>query len=256
VQRCLLLLVSLAGLAWGLDTKQLRPRGYVNDFANVLDARGAQLLEAYCAEVEGATQAQFAIVTVRSLEGDPIEDIAVKLFEEWGIGKKGADEGLLLLLAIEDRKYRAEVGYGLEPIINDAFAGDVWRSVRPVLRQGDYASALHAAARQFGERVAEAKGVPIGGERIPRGGGGKSVGGGIIIALVILFIVLSLLGRGRRGGGGAGDLLAGMLLGSMMGRGRGGWSHGGFGGSGGFGGGGFGGFGGGRSGGGGASGGW
>lgn len=254
----LVLFLVLGGAASALDTKQLQPRGYVNDFAGVLDARGAQELEAYCGDVERATQAQFAVVTVPSLEGEPIEDVAVRLFEQWGIGKKGTDEGLLVLLAIEDRKYRVEVGYGLEPIINDAFAGDVMRSVRPILRQGDYTSALHAAARQFGERIAAAKGVSIGGEPVRRPQSSRASGAAGLVALLILMIVLSLLAHPARNRSNA-DLLAGMLLGSMMGRNRGGiWSHGGFGGGEGFRGGfgGFGGFGGGRSGGGGASGGW
>ena len=82
-------------------------------------------IDRYCAALEQATGAQFAVVTVKSLEGDPIEDTANKLYREWGVGKKGSNEGLLLLLSIEDKKQRAEVGYGLEPIIPDGYAGGV-----------------------------------------------------------------------------------------------------------------------------------
>ena len=258
--RFVLLFLATAVLALGLDTTTLKPRGYVNDFAGALDARGNQTLETYCAAVEQATQAQIAIVIVKSLDGDPIEDVAVKLFKEWGIGKKGTDEGLLLIMAIQDRKYRAEVGYGLEPIITDGYAGDVWRSVKPILRQGDYGGALYAAVRQFGDRIAGSKGVSIGGQPIPRRARQNPAGsfGGAVLGFLMLLFFLAVLSGGRRGGGGggAGSLLTGMLLGSMMGRGRGdsGWGGGGFGGGGG--GGGFGGFGGGGSGGGGASGGW
>jgi len=260
VTRSVLLSVATATLALGLDTTQLKPRGYVNDFAGALDARGAQVLETYCAQVEQATQAQIAIVIVKSLDDDPIEDVAVKLFKEWGIGKKGTDEGLLLIMAIQDRKYRAEVGYGLEPIITDGYAGDVWRSVKPILRQGDYSGALYAAVRQFGDRIAASKGVSIAGQPIPRRTRQSPSGsfGGAVLGFLMLMFFLAIIRGGRRGGGGggAGSLLTGMLLGSMMGRGRGdsGWGGGGFGGGGG--GGGFGGFGGGGSGGGGASGGW
>jgi len=261
VTRFVLLFVTTAVLALGLDTTTLKPRGYVNDFAGALDARGAQTLETYCAAVEQATQAQIAIVIVKSLDDDPIEYVAEKLFKEWGIGKKGTDEGLLLIMAIQDRKYRAEVGFGLEPIITDGYAGDVWRSVKPILRQGDYGGALYAAVRQFGDRIAGSKGVSIGGQPIPRRTRQNPAGsfGGAVLGFLMLLFFLAVLSGGRRGGGGggAGSLLTGMLLGSMMGRGRGdsGWGGGGFGGGGG-GGGGFGGFGGGGSGGGGASGGW
>src|SRR5271167_2739672 len=105
-----------ATATFALDTSKLQPHGYVNDFAGVLDARSAQALEAYCGNVEQATGAQIAIVLVKSLEGDPIDDVANRLYRQWGIGKKGKDEGILLLLAIEDHKQRAEIGYGLEPI--------------------------------------------------------------------------------------------------------------------------------------------
>jgi uncharacterized protein len=251
----------LSAPAFGLDTSKLKPTGYVNDFAHVLNAQGAAALEAYCGEVERATGVQMAIVLVDSLDDDSIEDAANKLYHEWGIGKKGKDEGLLLLLAIKDHKQRAEVGYGLEPIVTDGFSGGVLRSIRPILRQGDYGGALLAAAQQFGGHIAEAKGVALEGQprnvRQTRQGGGPSIGT-LIFGLVMFVLFMRLIGGGRGGGGGTG-FLAGMLLGNLMGGGRrGGWGGGGFGGydGGGGGGGGFGGFGGGDSGGGGASGSW
>jgi len=249
--------------AFGLDTSKLKPTGYVNDFAHVLDPAGTAKLEAYCGAVERATGAQFAIVLVDSLEDDPIENVANTLYREWGIGKKGTDEGLLLLLAVKDRKQRAEVGYGLEPLITDGFSGGVLRSIRPILRQGDYADALYAAVQQFGARIAEAKGVTIEGQprtvrRTSRNGGGPGFGT-LIFGVIMFLLFMRMMGGGRRGGGGGGTgFLAGMLLGNLLGGGRrgGGWDGGGgFGGydGGGGGGGGFGGFGGGDSGGGGAS---
>ena len=255
--------------AVGLDTSKLKPTGYVNDFAHVIDARSAAQIEAYCGNVERATGAQFAIVTVDSLEDDPVEDVAVRLFKEWGIGKKGTDEGLLLILAIKDHKNRIEVGYGLEPVITDGYAGGVLRGIRPILRQGNYGGALMAAAQQLGQHVAEAKGVTIEGQPLRQtrsrdSGGGVGIFGIFFFFLIVAFLIRLLSGRGgsgRPGGGGSGmgGLLTGMILGNMMGGGRrGGWGGGGFGGGGfgGGGGGGFGGFGGGGSGGGGASGGW
>lgn len=241
------LLALFAATGWALDTSKLKPRGYVNDFANALDPRGAQALEAYCGQVEAATGAQIAIVLVPSLEGEPIEDVAVRLFQQWGIGKKGKDEGILILLAIKDRKQRAEIGYGLEGDIPDGFAGGVLRGIRPILAQGNYSGALLAATQQFGQRIAQAKSVQIGNGPPPENYMPAEPKGipwpVIIIGLIILFAIL-------RGGGGG--FLTGMILGNLLGGGgRDRWGGGGFGGGGG--GGGFGGFGGGSSGGGGAS---
>ncbi len=254
-------LAALAALfspvLFGLDTSKLKPSGYVNDFAHVLSAGSAASLEAYCANVDRVAGVQMAIVTVDSLEGDPVEDVANRLFREWGIGKKGKDEGMLILLSVKDRKDRAEIGYGLEPIIPDGYAGGVLRGVRPILRQGNYGGALLAAAQQFGQRIAEQKGVDLGVTALPRDHTVTHRNNIPVLPLLFgIFAVIWLIGRltgGGRGGGGGTGFLTGMLLGNMMGRG-GGWGGGGFGGGGG--GGGFGGFGGGDSGGGGSSGDW
>jgi uncharacterized protein len=262
------LAIFFCAFACALDTSKLKPTGYVNDFAHVIDARSAAELEAYSGNVERATGVQFAFVTVDTLDDEPVEDVANRLFSQWGIGKKGTNEGLLVLLAIKDHKNRVEVGYGLEPIVPDGYAGGVLRGIRPILRQGNYGGALLAAAEQFGQRIAEAKGVAIEGQPRPQTGSRDSGGGGGLFGIIIAFALLMLFlrgigGRGGPGGGsGAGGFLTGMLLGNLLGRGagRGGdWGGGGFGGGGwggGGGGGGFGGFGGGSSGGGGASGGW
>jgi len=253
--------LALAALpAWGLDTKALKPTGYVNDFSNTLDASSKQTLEAYCANLERVTGVQMAIVLVPTLDGEPIEDAANRLYREWGIGKKGKDEGILIMLAVKDRKSRAEIGYGVEPIINDGAAGGILRQIRPILQQGNYGGALLAAAEQMGTTIAQSKGVELGGPEPLRRTGRMVRRPSIPFPLILLglFFLLWLMGRGGRGGSGTG-FLTGMLLGNMMG-GRSGWGGGGFGGydggGGGGGGGGFGGFGGGDSGGGGASGGW
>src|SRR5580658_5580159 len=95
---------ALASLAFGLDTSKLKPTGYVNDFAHVLTPQGQQRLEAYCANLERVTGVQMAIVLVDSLDGDPVEDVANTLYRQWGIGKKGKDEGVLLFFAVKDHK--------------------------------------------------------------------------------------------------------------------------------------------------------
>jgi uncharacterized protein len=249
----------LATPAFALDITKLNPAGYVNDFAHAIDAASKQRLEAYCGTLERTAGAQMAIVTVDTLDGDDSADVASKLYHQWGIGKKPADEGVLILFAIKDKKDRAEIGYGLEATITDADAGAVMRGLRPILRQGTYGPAAFAAAQQFGNQIANAKGVTLPGvDPRVRTRTQVSRGPSIPWPLVVIgiFFIFSLLGRMGGGGGGGGftGFLTGMFLGNMMGRGGGSWGGGGFGGSSGSGGGGgFGGFGGGDSGGGGSS---
>lgn len=241
-----------------LDISKLHPTGYVDDFAHVFDARSAQSLTDYCGAIERLTGVQMAVVTIDSLDGDEIADVSNKLYHQWGIGKKPKDEGLLILFAIKDRKDRAEIGYGLEPVITDADAGAVMRSIRPILRQGSYGPAALAAAQEFADKIGESKGIqipaPFARPSGPRTYASHRSSIPWPLIVIAIFFILSLVGRGGFGGGGFTGFLTGMFLGNMMGRG-GGWGGGGFGGSGGRGGdsGGFGGFGGGDSGGGGAS---
>ncbi len=247
----------LAASAFGIDITKLKPVGYVNDFAHVIDAANADRLTAYCGILERATGAQMAIVTVDSLDGDDVTDVANKLYHQWGIGKKPNDEGVLIFFAIKDKKDRAEIGYGLEPVITDGDAGSIMRGLRPILRQGSYGPAALAAAQELGAKIAASKNVELPVDARVRTRTVVSRGPSIPWPLIVIgiFFILSLLGRmGGGGGGGFTGFLTGMFLGNMMGRG-GGWGGGGFGGSsgGGGGGGGFGGFGGGDSGGGGAS---
>jgi uncharacterized protein len=231
----------------------------VTDLAGVIRADKTAELEALGTELEQKTGAQLAIVTVRSLEGQSVEYYAVDLFRQLGIGAKKDNRGVLLLVAPNDRKYRIEVGYGLEPVINDARAGDAGRAMVPSLRQGDYGSAIEAGAWQLAKYIADDAHVTLSGQppmrRVRQTNRGSSIG--IFWFIVGLIILFSFLGRssGTRMGGGGGSGLLWFLLGMMANssRGsRGGWGGGGFGG----GGGGFGGFGGGSSGGGGASGSW
>jgi uncharacterized protein len=256
-------LLACALTAAALDLTALKPQGYVSDFAGVVDAASREALEAYLKQVESATGAQIALVTLKTLDGEPIEDVANALFRQWGIGRKETHEGILLLLVIEDRKSRLEVGYGLEPYIPDGFAGSVLREMRPALRAGHYGEALLAAAETIGARIAQAKGAqlepgPAAERRRPVA---EPVPWGALAGLLVLFLWLAALGGRshyrRRGFVRGGDLLTGILIGNLLGRGsigyrgRSGGGFGGFDSSGGFGG-----FGGGDSGGGGASSNW
>ncbi len=246
-------LALACGPACAVDWTALKPQGYVSDFANVIDAQSKAELENYCTRVEQQTGVQMAMVTIESLSGEPIEDVANAIYRAWGVGKKGKDEGIMLLLSVGDRRDKLEVGYGLEPLLPDGFDGEVLRAMRPALRQKQYGEAMRAAAATIGSRIAQAKGVTLDVALARRFQPEPERGlpwGTIITALFVLFFVLR--GGSGRGGGG---FLPGLLLGSALGGGRrGGWSSGSDGGfGGGDSGGGFGGFGGGDSGGGGAS---
>ena len=238
-----LALVVCAAGAQAVDWKTLQPQGYVSDFAGVIPQSSRAPLEAYCAAVEQSTGAQMALVTIPSLEDEPIEDVANTIFRAWGVGLKGKNEGILMLLAIHDRRSRLEVGYGLEPILPDGLSGSMLRQMRPALRQGDYGDAMLAAAETIGSAIAQAKHVTITAslQRRYRPSASDSIPWPLIVGGIILLVWLLSAG-GRRGGGSGGGILTGMILGNLIG---GSW--------GGRGGGGFGGFGGGDSGGGGAS---
>ena len=99
------------------------PTNYVNDFAGVLSPQTLASLNALCAQVDRQAHAQIALVTIKSLDGEPIENFATALEDKWKVGKKGTDRGLLVIFATTDRKYRIEVGYGLEGILPDARVG-------------------------------------------------------------------------------------------------------------------------------------
>jgi len=239
----------------------LRPSNYVNDFAGVLDAATQARLNDLCFQVEQKAHAQIAVVTVKSLDGQDAVSYAVALYQKWGIGKKGSDRGVLILLATQDRKYWTTVGYGLEPILPDGKVGGFGREAVPLLRNGDYAGAVTLMTVRVASVIAQDAGVtlenqpPLAATRHqPAPSGGVWAAIAIFVLFFIVISILSAIFRGGRGGGGLGFLL-GLLLGSGgFGGGRGGYGGGGFGGGGG--GGGFGGFGGGSTGGGGAGGSW
>jgi uncharacterized protein len=243
--------VCFAALAFGVDWKALKPEGYVSDFARVIDAQSKAALEQYAARVEQATGIQMALVTLRTLEGEPIEDVANTIFRAWGVGHKGKNDGIMLLLSVGDRRSRLEVGYELEPILPDGFAGSILRDMRPALRQGQYGEAMMAAAQTIGTTIAKAKNVSLDAQ-LPQRRRPTSTSIPWPVILGGVFLLFWLMRSGGRRGGGGGGFLTGMILGNLMSRsgysGRGGGGFGGFDSGGGFGG-----FGGGDSGGGGAS---
>ena len=263
------LLFALSSFAPAEKIADISPQGYVTDLAQVVDPATKAKLETLCAEVEQKTGAQIAVVTINSLDGRSKEDYAADLYKHLGVGSKKENRGVLLLLVPKERQYRIEVGYGLEPVINDARAGDIGREMVPDLRQQDYSAALLVGTTRIAQLIAADKGVQLNGvpSNQARAPASQSAWWVPWLIFAIVFIVIPALsrlvrgsGRGPRSGGG-GSALPWLLMGSALG-GRGGSWGGGFGGSsggysgggGGFGG--FGGFGGGMSGGGGSGGSW
>jgi uncharacterized protein len=250
----------------------LKPSNYVNDFAGVLDAATVASLNSVARQVDEKAKAQIAVVTVKSTDGEDVVAYAVDLYQKWGIGKKGSDRGVLILFAVQDRKYWTTVGYGLEPILPDGKVGGFGREAVPLLRNNDYSGAASLVTLRVSNVIAQDAGVTLEGAQAPEQPQPFTVPNagpvGVFVLIAIVVVVLLVLRGIFRGGGGRGGgsgilsgLLWGMLFNSLGSRGggsSGGWGGGSSWGGGGFGGGGggFGGFGGGSTGGGGAGGSW
>jgi uncharacterized protein len=231
------------------------PTGYVNDFAGVLSPSTKYNLESLCTQVDRQANAQIAVVTIKTLDDDQsIDDFAVRLEEKWKVGRKGTDRGVLVLFVMNPKKYRIEVGYGLEGILNDGKVGEIGRTMVPAASQGDFNTAIPLGVQQIARVIASDAGValyqpqPVHQYHRQQAAPVQLnlfeilIGGGVIL-LILFFLV-------KTGNTGILFFLLGSLMGGGGGRGRrGGWGDGDGGGGGGFGG-----FGGGGSGGGGASG--
>jgi uncharacterized protein len=264
---CLATGVLLSGQAAPAPTS-LKATGYVNDFAQVLDAGTRATLEQRAEELNRQIKVQVAMVTVATTGGADAGEYSLELAQHWGIGNRNAgadkDTGILIFIAVKDHKYFTQVGYGMENYITDADAGSWMRQLVPELRSGNFGAVFNGmldqiertlAARMPGA-AAQLQSVPPPADNADegrsRGGGRGGNNWGFLIFFAAIWIVGSLASRGR--GGGMGGCWWPLLFMNMGGGGnyRGGGWGGGFGG----GGGGFGGFGGGGFGGGGAGGGW
>lgn len=244
------MLFTIDGQAQNIIAKP-NPATLVTDAAGVLTAEQKQALENKLVAIDDTSSNQIAVVIISSLDGYPKEEYANKLFRDWGIGNKKTNNGILLLIAIEDRQIRIEVGYGLEGAIPDITALNIIdNDIKPAFKAGNYYEGIDKAT----DDIAKAA---VGEYKVKKAkkSKGKGSGGLFVLILIIIFVVLRN-GRGggsNIGGGGFSDIATGMLLGSLLNggsrHGSGGWGDSG-------GGGGFGGFGGGSSGGGGAGGSW
>src|SRR5271157_6166907 len=149
--------ILLAAVVWANaePIASLQPSNYVNDFAGVLDAATQASLNDLCQQVDQKAHAQIAVVTVKSLDGQDVFNYAVDLYQKWGIGAKGKDRGILILLATQDRKFGASVGYGLEPILPDGKIGGFRREAAPYLTAGNYAAGISLMTSEIADVIAK-----------------------------------------------------------------------------------------------------
>jgi len=238
------------------------PTHYVVDKANVISADIERSLNGILQELEQKTQVQYIVLTILTTNGVPIEEHAIKQAEQWKLRRKGQDNGFLFVLAMQDRRYSFQVGYGLEGFVTDQFCGRMGREVLvPAMRLDQVSQGVYQANLQIVQRIAQKKGVQLSGmPDLPRNPaqnrGRRRMPCCSGLPLLLFFLLFMGGGRGRGG--------MWLMLPFLMGGGFGGHrGYGGHGRSGSYGGGsfggGFGGFGGGMGGGfggGGASGGW
>ncbi len=239
-----LLVCMFSGQVWAKSSTGLpaSAAGYVNDFSGVIEPQDQQTIHAMASALDNKTSAQVAVVTVDSTQPESIEQYAVKLFQKWGIGQKGKDNGVLFLIVRRDHTLRIEVGYGLEGTLTDAISSQIIHQiVVPEFKQGRMSSGILQGAQAIISLIAKEYGVAITGqETAVYNSLHQDTSGFWMIIFVFLLIFMFYAFSFNRPG------LGWYMVGGGFG---GGWSGGGSGG-------GFGGFGGGMSGGGGASGGW
>ena len=222
VRTILFFIFFLPSLLWAATPEPpAQPQNYVVDLANVIADDVEAQLNGYLRELEQKTTAQVVVLTVESLDGEPIEQFSLKVAERWKIGQKGKDNGVLITTAVRDRKYRFEIGYGLEPILPDSLVGSIGRDhLVPHFRKGDYSGGLNSATLAVANTIADHQGVTITGmpaaQRQPPASGEGEGGSlfetivGVIIFLVAAYFfirnpglfLLFLLTPSRRGGSG------------------------------------------------------
>lgn len=261
------MLTSVKSVAGAQNPDALKPQGYVDDFANVLSASARAQITQLCTEVDQKAQAQIAVVTVRTLNGQSAFDYSLNLAMRWGVGPKQKDRGVLILVATEDHKYYTQVGYGLEGILPDGKVGGFGREAVPYFRQNNYDAGLLLMTKRVADVIAADRKIALSEEpavappvNAPSEGSGSeapATSTELIIVLILLFVIFRII-RAFAFAGSSGRYYrrrsGGWWIGPMLGGFGGGFGGGGW--SGGGGGGGFGGFGGGSFGGGGAGGSW
>jgi uncharacterized protein len=246
-----LFFLTIVYALWTMDSfaKEIPAKStkLVNDYANILSSSQRSALEQKLVAYFDSTSTQIAVVIENSLDGDDLFDYSQRLATSWGIGEKGKNNGILIYAAIQDRKLRIHVGYGMEATITDALTTRIrTQHMNPYFKQGQYYEGFDEGTTII---MQAASGEYVNDR--PKGGKGKFPWSTLIIIVIVIIVFMSKGGRGGRGGGRG---LAGPIFWGTLG--SGGFNGGGGGGFGGGGGGGFGGFGGGGFGGGGSGGSW
>ncbi len=213
-----------------------QPAEYVVDLAGVLDYSTRTSLNARLKELEAKTTVQVVVLTLNSLEGEPIEDFSHQTAVKWRIGQKGKDNGVLLTVAVKDHKYRIEVGYGLEGVLPDSLVGSLGREyLVPNFRKGDFAAGIMAAVSQIINKIAAGQGVEISGAEPAkparpsheRGSPFFSLLTPILIIIFAFLVLINIFFRRRRVGPGGFWYFGGGGGGGSWGGGDSGFSGGG-----------------------------
>lgn len=164
------------------------PTGFVSDYAGLMSESARTSLENNLSEFQKSTTTEISVVTINSLQEDTIENFAVKLFEEWGIGRADVDNGVLFLIAKDDRQFRIEVGYGLEGALTDIQARRILDDVaRPKFQAGDYDGGITDAVAEIEKAV---KGEEFAGKYEPE----TTMTDALIIVIMSIFGVFYLFG--------------------------------------------------------------
>ncbi|MBI5887372.1 MAG: TPM domain-containing protein [Deltaproteobacteria bacterium] len=218
-----------------------RPDAYVVDLAGVVGPDTQALLNARLKELEQKTGAQMLVLTVESLDGQDIASFSLAVAEKWKLGRKGKDNGVLITVAVKDRKYRIEVGYGLERVLPDSLVGTVGRQfLAPNFKKGDYAAGISTATDEIINKIAEDAGIALSApartaaprsRRAPSGWFADNFIFIFFVFFILIQIVTRMFRRGGRGNTG-GVWMGGGGFGGGGGGGFDGGGGGGFGGGG------------------------
>ena len=258
----LFLFIFTASIGFGQDFPE-KPSTLVNDYAGVLSIEQRASLEKKLVAFDDSSSTQIAIAVLKSVGDYDINEYAVELGRKWGVGQGGKNNGIMIVVAVGDRKISIQTGYGVEGALPDVYAKRIIdEDIKPNFRTGDYYTGLDQATTEI---IKYTKGEYKNDK--PRTSNASKKGGVGSIAVIIIIVIVVIIIMRKGGGGGGSEIIGGrgasnalfwaMLFGSGSGRGSGSsWGSGGFGGGSSGGGGGFGGFGGGSFGGGGSSGSW
>ncbi|MCB1112731.1 MAG: TPM domain-containing protein [Chlamydiales bacterium] len=191
----LLLISSLSA------TEALQPYGYVNDFASVISSPMQQRLEDRLRNISKLHGPEIAVVTINSTDGLPIEERARLLFDTWQIGKEGKDNGVLLLVAVDDRTLRIEVGYGIEPLLPDSQADRIIRhTIVPHFRNNDYSRGIERGVQAIIDHTMSPDiASQIKNEEITEPLYELMVGAVVLLSLLFFSISYSVTRKGRKG---------------------------------------------------------